>query len=203
MDLTRNSAIHYLESMNSTSNKQTNVDELTIVNAVGTGSLGVELDLAKVETDLNAVYTDYDPEIYNGMYVRFDQHGALITIYRTGKYIVSGASSIEELNDTNSKFIGALADLEIVEEGVDTGFSVTNIVTVGNLGKSLDLNALAIRLGLEVTEYEPEQFPGLVYRPINYDAVILCFTSGKVVIPGATSLTEADAAFSHLKKRVN
>lgn len=58
--------------------------------------------------------------------------------------------------------------------------------------QSLNLNALAIGLGLEVTEYEPEQFPGLVYRPAEAANVVLLFTSGRVVITGSPNLDAAE-----------
>jgi transcription initiation factor TFIID TATA-box-binding protein len=60
------------------------------------------------------------------------------------------------------------------------------------------LSALAIGLGLEQTEYEPEQFPGLVYRNPNLESVILIFSTGKAVITGSSDLNEVEAASDHL-----
>ena len=62
---------------------------------------------------------------------------------------------------------------------------------------SINLNAITIGFGLEAVEYEPEQFPGLVYRLDTPDVVTLLFGSGKVVITGAKT---TDAAGEALKK---
>jgi transcription initiation factor TFIID TATA-box-binding protein len=93
--------------------------------------------------------------------------------------------------------------LDIVDPTSDTGFTVQNIVCIGELNRNIDLNALSIGLGLEATEYEPEQFPGLVYRPSNHPAVTLVFASGKVVITGTPDLMSAEETFRHLQTRVS
>ncbi|MDH4215097.1 MAG: TATA-box-binding protein, partial [Candidatus Thorarchaeota archaeon] len=61
--------------------------------------------------------------------------------------------------------------------------TVQNIVASANLGAELNLELAAMRL--ENTLYEPEQFPGLIYRMRDPKVVILLFGSGKLVITGA------------------
>jgi TATA-box binding protein (TBP) (component of TFIID and TFIIIB) len=73
---------------------------------------------------------------------------------------------------------GWLADLGVIEEDAQTGFTVENVVCTAMLEDLVSLNVLAIGLGLEVTEYEPEQFPGLVYRPEEVGAVLMVFPMG-------------------------
>jgi transcription initiation factor TFIID TATA-box-binding protein len=72
--------------------------------------------------------------------------------------------------------------------------TVQNIVANGDLKEELNLQAIAIGLGLETVEYEPEQFPGLIYRLDKPDVVVLLFGSGKLVITGGKTLDEVDAA---------
>jgi transcription initiation factor TFIID TATA-box-binding protein len=66
----------------------------------------------------------------------------------------------------------------------------------------LNLNALAIGLGLEKTEYEPEQFPGLIYRPSGADSVVLLFASGRVVITGSPDREAVEQTFAALQDEV-
>jgi transcription initiation factor TFIID TATA-box-binding protein len=172
-----------------------------IANAVGSGDLGVELDVAEVGDDLTVPYTEYDPDNYHGLYVRLVEEGPLITLYRSGKYIVSGCSSFEELHETDHAFLQTLADLDIIEPSLDTRFTVQNVVCTGELSQSVNLNAFSIGLGLEAVEYEPEQFPGLIYRPAEFPAVLLVFANGKVVVTGAADVETAEAAFSHLQRQ--
>lgn len=168
------------------------MSSVDVVNVVGSGKLGMELDLYALATDLD-VDTKYDPDEHTGMHIRLGS-GALITLYRTGSYHIVGVDSVEELFASRDKFLELVKDVgvEIDTLITDDPFAVRNIVTTTSLGKSLNLNALAIGLGLEQVEYEPEQFPGLVYRPTNLDAVVLIFGSGKLVITGVTSIDDAD-----------
>lgn len=173
-----------------------------IANVVGAGDLGLEVDIEELGADLAVPYTEYDPENYHGLYVRLEEDGPLITLYRTGKYIISGCSGYEQLRGINEGFLEKLRGLEVITDTVDTGFSVQNVVCTATLGEDVALNALSIGLGLESTEYEPEQFSGLIYRPSEIDAVLLVFANGKVVITGARDLSTAESAFDHLQANV-
>jgi len=173
-----------------------------IANAVGSGDLGVELDVSEVAADLPVPHTEYDPDNYHGLYVRFVEEGPLITLYRSGKYIITGASSLEELDETNDAFLQAISELDGIDASLETGFTVQNVVCTSELQQSVNLNALAIGLGLEAVEYEPEQFPGLIYRPEAFSAILLVFANGKVVITGAADVETAEETFSHLQNKV-
>lgn len=175
---------------------------VTIANVVGSGDVGIELDIETLEPDIKAPYTEYNPENYHGLYVRPVEDGPLITVYRSGKYIVSGASSVDELEDTNKKFLQTLAYLDIIESSASVDFAVQNMVCTAELQDGVDLNALSIGLGLESVEYEPEQFPGLVYRPDEHPTVELVFANGKVVITGAPDMETAEEAFNQLRDRI-
>jgi transcription initiation factor TFIID TATA-box-binding protein len=91
-------------------------------------------------------------------------------------------------------------DIDVPDE---PDVAVQNIVSSGDLGADLNLNAMAIGLGLEHVEYEPEQFPGLVYRLENHDVVLLLFGSGKVVITGATEPDDAHRALDAVRKELD
>lgn len=173
-----------------------------IANIVGSGDLNVELDLDALESDLAVPFLDYNPSNYHGLYVRLEEGGPLITVYRSGKYIISGCSSHPELQKANKGFLAELTELGIVKAEQSTGFTVQNVVCTANIGDDVDLNALSIELGLELTEYEPEQFPGLIYRPEEVEAVLLVFANGKVVITGAKDTEIAESAFSYLRSKI-
>jgi transcription initiation factor TFIID TATA-box-binding protein len=90
----------------------------------------------------------------------------------------------------------------MIAEPDDEWFRIQNLVCTAELGESLNLSALVIGLGLESTEYEPEQFPGLIYRPSGADIVVLLFASGRVVITGSPDLDTAEETFAALQKEV-
>jgi transcription initiation factor TFIID TATA-box-binding protein len=98
-----------------------------------------------------------------------------------------------------------LAEFESLGVDVDGGdnFTVQNMVFSGELCDSLNQGALAIGLGLEHIEYEPEQFPGLIYRPDELNVAILLFASGKLVVTGVKSPDEATEAFDFIERKVS
>jgi len=176
---------------------------VTIVNVVASGSLPVELDLNRLADDIGEPIAQFDPEKYPGMYLRFDEEAPLITVYRTGKYIITGADSEEESEELRDEFLALLSEMGVIEEPDDEWFSIQNYVCTGEIGRTQNLNALAIRLGLENTEYEPEQFPGLIYRPESRDCVVLIFATGKVVLTGARELEIAEVTFEELRQQLS
>jgi transcription initiation factor TFIID TATA-box-binding protein len=175
---------------------------ITIVNVVGSGDLGVELELVELESDLALPFTEYDPSNYHGLYLRLNEDGPLITVYRSGKYIINGCSRFEQLFATNEALLSEIAGLGIVSPDAEAGFSVQNVVCTSQLDEPVNLNTLSVALGLESVEYEPEQFPGLIYRPADYSAVLLVFSNGKIVITGAPNIDVAENAFEHIQDRV-
>lgn len=142
---------------------------------------------------------NYDPK-FNASFFRFEEDGELVILYTSGKYILRGGDDFEQMHEVNDRFLEMLQDLGF---GVDTtDLEVKNVVAVGDLAQEINLNALMIELGLEKVEYEPEQFPGLVYRPDRTNCVLLVFRSGKVVITGGRTTEEDQEAFDMLSDHV-
>lgn len=106
---------------------------IKIVNVVGSGSLDAEIDLEKVAADIGSI-AEYDPDKYPGMYLRFEEDAPIITVYRTGKYIVTGASSEEEAHAIRGRFLNLLADSEMIVEPDDEWFRIQNLVCTAELG---------------------------------------------------------------------
>jgi transcription initiation factor TFIID TATA-box-binding protein len=75
-------------------------------------------------------------------------------------------------------------------------------VFVGTFETDVNLNALTIALGLEQTEYEPEQFPAIVYRPPQFAVTLLIFSTGKVIVGGTTDREEARSALQRVKGEI-
>lgn len=170
------------------------MSDLSIASIVATGNIDREFELEALEEDIDASSCDYSPDEHPGLYVKFNQDGPTITIFTSGSFNIRGATSKKELYKNKSSIENSILNLGI-EEGVSE-FQITNIVFTSDLGENIDLNKLAIKLGLENVEYEPEQFPGLVYR-LN-QGVILIFSSGKLVLTGFVSIKNAKQAFETL-----
>jgi transcription initiation factor TFIID TATA-box-binding protein len=174
-------------------------EEIEIVNVVGSGDLQRELDLQTLAADLDLPEARYSADM-NALLIRFIKEGPLIILYSSGKYIVRGGSKRENLNQANDQFLSTLTDLGVNYEG--SNFGVRNLVCVCDIGDRIDLNRLMIEIGLENAEFEPEQFPGLVYHPPEYDCVVLFFSSGKIVITGLNDEKEIEKLYLRLKGEI-
>jgi transcription initiation factor TFIID TATA-box-binding protein len=174
-------------------------ETIEVQNVVGSGDLGRELDLAAVATDLPE--TEYDPEKMPGLLYRSPAAEATVMVFESGKVMVMGSAS----NDgTRRAFNECVADLRSLGIPLNdlSEIDIQNIVARADLGEELHLSAVAVGLGLEQVEYEPEQFPGLVYRLGTPEAVVLLFGSGKAVIAGATERTNIEAAVERVATRL-
>ena len=175
-------------------------ETITIENVVASTGIGQELDLQSVAMDLEGA--DYDPEQFPGLVYRTQEPKSAALIFRSGKIVCTGAKSTDAVHESLHIVFGKLRELSIPIED-DPEITVQNIVTSADLGESLNLNAIAIGLGLESIEYEPEQFPGLVYRMDDPDVVILLFGSGKIVITGGKRTVDAAEAVEVIVDRID
>lgn len=174
---------------------------MEVLSTMGSGDFGRELDLDAVIESLEEQFDIESNRSSNSMVtIRLEPGGPALTLYRTGGYQIRGTDSRESLFTANNRLLQALRSIGI--EFSETGFHQNNAVFLENLDTTVQLEALAIHLGLENVEYEPEQFPGLVYRPPSLETVMLVFSSGKSIITGTIKREEADEAADHLRDQL-
>ncbi|WP_075937669.1 TATA-box-binding protein [Halosegnis longus] len=173
---------------------------ISIENVVASTGIAQELDLQSVAMDLEGA--DYDPEQFPGLVYRTQNPKSAALIFRSGKVVCTGAKSTADVHEALHLVFDELRALDIPIED-DPEITVQNIVTSADLGEDLNLNAIAIGLGLENIEYEPEQFPGLVYRLDDPDVVALLFGSGKLVITGGKKPEDAEAAVDTIVEQLD
>lgn len=172
---------------------------LKIVNIVATVFFNTELDLMRVREAIAMLgKTDYNPDVFPGLVVRTDR-GLSMLIFRTGKAVIAGAKNIEEIKALVRDFARAIgiAGLELPDT---IRIQVQNIVATGNLDSEVNLEVLSKKLKNAL--YEPEQFPGLIYRP-GLGPVALIFSTGKVVLVGNKDEKEMQEVFEELRRTVN
>ena len=123
-------------------------------------------------------------------------------IFRSGKVVCTGADSVDGVHEALKSTFETLRNLNLSVDD-DPTVTVQNVVVSGDLDETLNLDATAIGLGLEAVEYEPEQFPGLIYRLEEPDVVALLFSSGKIVITGCKRFENAEEATEILVERLS
>jgi transcription initiation factor TFIID TATA-box-binding protein len=177
--------------MNAATGETRPTETIAVENVVGTADLGHEFDLATLAMDLPK--SEYTPESFHGVIYKTEDPTVTVMVFRSGKVTISGAATSTEVGTAFERLVADLRDLEIAV-GNPSETTIRNIVATADFGARMNLNAVAIGLGLERIEYEPEQFPGLVYRLDAPEAVLLLFGTGKAVITGATERTTIETA---------
>lgn len=171
---------------------------------MGSGSLGREIDLETLVSELeNHLGEIVDANFHSTamVTVRLKENGPAYTIYRTGTFQIRGAETGELLAESFRRFEEVLREIGV--DASETEFSQVTSVFMEDICREVNLEALAIALGLEHTEYEPEQFPGLIYRPPQYEVTLLIFASGKIIIGGTTDREHAKSAIQHLQEELS
>jgi len=171
--------------------------EVQIENIVATVILEHPLDLSLIETKLPEV--DYNPDQFPGLVYRLEQPKITALIFKSGKMVVTGAKSVNQLVFAVKKILKTLINKGIPIQGKPQ-IQIQNIVASANLGAIIDLERAA--LALPGSMYEPEQFPGLIYRMEKPVVVLLIFSSGKMVITGAKREEEVVKAVNSIYERL-
>ena len=173
--------------------------DIKVVNIVVSASLNHDIPLEKMAATLSN--TEYNPEQFPGLVIRIKEPKTSALIFSSGKIVCTGARSMDKVEESIGKIIKILEKIGI-KITIKPEIKIQNIVASGSVGMDLNLNELAMKL--DNTEYEPEQFPGLVYKLAEAKATFLLFSNGKVVCTGTKSEKEVHEALdkltSNLKK---
>lgn len=172
-------------------------NEIKIQNVVVSANTHSKLSLEQLAANLENA--EYEPESFPGLVYRVKDPKASTLIFTTGKIICSGAKSFSTAKRAIKKMLDNFKKLGI-KVGKRTTVEIVNIVASANLKARLDLNKIVFELG--ECEYEPEQFPGLVYRMDEPSVVFLIFNSGKIICTGARNEKAVAEAVEALRKRL-
>jgi len=173
--------------------------EIKVQNIVASTSFADKLDLDVIAQSLEEA--EYEPEQFPGLVYRLTNPKTATLLFRSGKANCTGAKNIEDIKTTINIIAEKLKKLG-VEVHKDPEIIIQNMVATSDLHGELNLSEVAISLGLENVEYEPEQFPGLVYRIKEPRVVLLLFGSGKIVCAGARKLEDVSLAVEKLSKEL-
>jgi transcription initiation factor TFIID TATA-box-binding protein len=170
-----------------------------IENVVASASLGVELDLRSIALTLDGA--EYEPDRFPGLIYRLRQPKTAMLLFQSGKVVCTGGKSWRQVDETLRTVS------ELIRRGgqkipTDPKIQVQNIVATADLQSEINLTSVAITLGLDRVEYEPEQFPGLVCRLKTPRVVVLLFGSGRLVCTGARRPSDVQLAVQSIKEEL-
>jgi len=168
---------------------------INIENVVALASLKQQIDLNSIVR--SSPSAEYRPETFAGLVYRLKKPKTATLIFGSGKMVCTGAKSERQAKKAVMKVVDELKRNGIVTLG-NPDITITNIVASGGLCGTIDLEKSIY--SLERAIYEPEQFPGLIYRMKDPKVVILLFRSGNIVVTGAKTAEEVHHAVTMLQK---
>jgi len=174
---------------------------INIVNVVASAALEHNIDLNALVRIFPNV--EYRPRQFPGVIFRLKKPKTATLIFGSGKMVCTGAKSENKAKEALERVIGRLKDGGMNILGKMT-IKIVNIVASASLGGTIDLVQLyefERGMGGRII-YEPEQFPGLIYRMNDPRAVILIFASGKLVCTGARQEEDAYKAVNKLHQKL-
>lgn len=171
--------------------------QINIENVVASTEFDGNLPLDKIAIELKN--TEYEPEQFPGLIYRLKEPKAAALLFASGKVVCTGTKSPEQAKEAVMKIIEELKETDVYIEN-EPEIEVQNIVASSNLGENLNLNRIAF--DLVGTEYEPEQFPGLVYSLDDPKVAFLLFSSGELVCTGGRTEDDVEQGIEQLKENL-
>jgi len=177
--------------------KSKKTSEYKIQNIVATTSLEKPVPLTKLaRTQPN---TEYNPETFPGLVLRIKEPKSAVLVFSSGNLVCTGTKSLSQVRKVIDEVIKQLKKVN-VKITIVPKITVQNIVASGTINIQLNLNYLALEM--ENTEYEPEQFPGLVYKLEDSNATFLLFSNGKLVCTGTKNKQQLEDSMTQLLKNI-
>ncbi|HWQ49384.1 MAG TPA: TATA-box-binding protein [Methanosarcina sp.] len=170
---------------------------ITIENVVASTTLAEDFDLLKIEAGLERA--EYNKAKFPGLVYRIENPKAAFLIFTSGKVVCTGAKTVENANIAIINLANTLKSIGCEKINPEPEVHIQNIVATADLKTNLNLNTIVIAFGMENVEYEPEVFPGLVYRLDAPKVVVLIFSSGKLVITGGKTPEDCEEGLQVIK----
>ncbi len=173
------------------------MESIKIQNVVVSTHVNVGFPLTKISEYYESV--EYEPEAFPGLVVRLKDPNITALVFRSGTIVCVGSKTEKEALQGIRKIMDMIRKLGVkIPEKYKT--KIENIVAVGNLGYDLDLETLAFRI--EDSEYEPENFPGLICRLNEPKVSFLIFSSGSIVCVGGKKVSDARNGLALIEKKL-
>ena len=159
-------------------------------------SLNVE-DIVEKIPDLQ-----YNPDEFIGATFKLDDLKTAVLILPSGKAVCTGAKNTEDVKASIKKITSMIKNADIKVK-TNPKIETQNIIASTDVKKELHLSSISKGLLLDHVNYEPEHFPGLIYNIEDIGALLLIFSSGKIVCTGAKNMDDVTKAIETMKEKLS
>jgi len=173
---------------------------IIVENIIAYAMIADELDIHRIAEKIPGFM--YDPTEFLGLTIKLDEPNVAVLLLPNGKVICTGAKKIEDIESSIKQVVNRIKSIGVKIKS-KINIETQNIVASFDLNKELDLSLISKGLLLENTSYEPDQFPGLIYKMDEMGAILLIFSSGKIVCTGVKNLEDASKAIEMMKEKIS
>lgn len=174
--------------------------DVMVENIIAYSKISNDLNIEKIAEKLPEF--NYNPDKFLGLTLKLEKPDVAVLILKNGKTVFTGAKKREDIENAFERIMDKI-------EGIDIKLKKTPIIVIQNIVASIDLkkelNLDLISKGLlsDNIDYNPEQFPGLVYKIDENDASLLIFNNGKIVFTGFLTIEEITDAVEIIKEKLS
>jgi len=165
-----------------------------IQNIVATFDVKCELDLREIA--MKARNAEFNPKRFIALIMKIRDPKVTALVFKSGRIVVVGAKSERDARVAGRKFARILQNVGYPNIRF-TDFTIRNVVASADVKFPIKLEQL-VREHEQWATYEPELFPGLIYRMVSPKVVFLVFVTGKVVMTGAKTRADIYTAFEQI-----
>jgi len=176
------------------------IKSLKVENMVASGSIAETIDLDVISTTVENC--ELNVKRFPGAVYRIQDPKMAFLIFASGKVVITGVKNNEDLARGRDILIQKMKEAGVTCLDTPT-VAVTNMVCSYDMGFKINLNKVIMALSLEAIEYEPEQFPGLVYRIPDPKIVALLFSSGKIILTGGKTIEDTEKGVVILEQKLS
>ena len=172
-----------------------------IENVVATLTLDISDNFRLKDIAAKCGNSEYNPRRFNGAIMRLKNPKNTSMIFSNGKVVMVGLRSEHEAHLCSRKIIKKLHKFGMCRLNPRQEYCINNVVASVATRFRLNLESMNIN---ENAQYEPDTFPGLIFRMKKPKSTFLVFSNGKVVINGVKSeaqIHEAFTMFYHIMKK--
>jgi transcription initiation factor TFIID TATA-box-binding protein len=174
--------------------------DIIIENIVSTTKLTDELNIQQLANKIEN--SKYDPNEFPGLIFHYSEPKTVAFLFPSGKLVCTGAKNIKDAKNVINKTKNNIQNtgLSTVRE---PEIEIQNIVSSSDVGRKLNLKSIVDSQIFENVEYNPEEFPGLIYKMDDLGMMSILFESGKIINTGAKKLEDAALSINAIKDKLS
>jgi transcription initiation factor TFIID TATA-box-binding protein len=172
--------------------------DLKIENVIAATEFNMELDLLKIAGDIKDA--EYDPDHFPGLIYKLRSPKTVTLMFAKGYTVCTGAKSIQNAKAALTIIFKKLIDQKLITIEKMPTIMIQNLIVSYKYKENLDLESITKKLPPDDFEYNPKNFPGIIYHEKTTEISALIFKTGVIVGYGSPHIVEMDNVLERLEK---